>query len=57
MTDEQLPGTKEAKAFLVALSNYFFNGADEITHEFKTKSGWDMIVTAKVIQRPKGKKE
>jgi len=53
MTDEQLPGTKEAKALLVALSDYFFsNDADEITHEFRTKSGWVMTVTAKVVQRP-----
>ena len=56
MTD-QLPATKEAKAFLVALSDYFMAGADEITHEFKTKNGWDMTVTAKVISRPKEGKE
>lgn len=57
MTDDTLPATKEAKAFLVALSDYFFNGADEITHEFRTKSGWVMTVTAKVVQRPKEAKE
>lgn len=54
MTEEQLPGSKEARALLAALSDYFFEGADEITHEFKTEKGWDLIVTAKVIQRPKG---
>lgn len=53
MTDDPLPATKEAKAFLVALSDYFFNGADEITHEFRTKSGWVLTVTAKVVERPK----
>lgn len=57
MNDEQLPGTKEAKALLVASSDYFFNGADEITHEFRTKSGWVMTVSAKVVQRPKEAKE
>ena len=53
MTDDPLPATKEAKAFLVALSDYFMVGADEITHEFRTKSGWVLTVTAKVVQRPK----
>lgn len=53
MTDDPLPATQEAKAFLVALSDYFKAGVDEITHEFKTKSGWDLKVTAKVISRPK----
>ena len=57
MTDDPLPATKEAKAFLVALSDYFFNGADEITHEFRTKRGWVLTVTAKVVQRPKEGKE
>lgn len=53
MTEDPLPATKEAKAFLVALSDYFMMGADEITHEFRTNRGWVLTVTAKVVERPK----
>jgi len=53
MTEDPLPATKEAKALLVALSDYFMMGADEITHEFRTKRGWVLTVTAKVVGRPK----
>jgi len=57
MTDDPLPAAKEARALLAALSDYFFEGADEITHEFRTERGWVLTVTAKVVQRPKEAKE
>ena len=52
MSDASLPAAL-AEAFLFALSDYFMAGASEITHEFKTKSGWVLTVTANVVQRPK----
>ena len=57
MTDEQIPGKKEVMSLLAALGDYFFAGANEITYKFETENGWGLIVTAKVIQRPKEGKE
>ena len=50
MTDD-IPGVKECRAFIFALSEYIFAGANEITHTLSTKNGWEFTVTLKVTKR------
>lgn len=48
---EDIPGAKECRAFIAALTEYILAGADEVTQTISTKNGWEFTVTMKVTKR------
>ena len=48
---EDIFGVKECRAYIVALKEYIFAGADEITQTISTENGWEFKVTMKVTKR------